>query len=566
MSHAPLSHEEPVDEYRRYWHAMVDMLRSGRSFSGRERNCCFLNVGQGPFADVSAVTGLDFPDDSRTVAALDWDFDGDLDVWQLNRNAPRLRLLRNDVAAGHRFLMLRLLGKTCNRDAIGARLELHSATLPGGKLVKTLQAGDGFQTQSTKWLHFGLGACERIERIVVRWPGGENETFDGCGVDGFFVLSQGEGRARPAKPPSGNRSSLVAGPVQLPARPEYLRVGLAGRTPLPGLSYKTWQGEAAELEFPRQRPLLINLWAQWCVPCLKELREMSDRAGEFRAAGVDVLALTIDGVQNAQAEELGRARALLEQWGFPFESGRASFQTIDKLTNLQRNFVEAKLNTLPTSLLVSAEGSLQAIYKGPLDIDDLLHDVRRVAFASEAAGESADLAIDLQGRWFARPTAGKRDELITIGSHFLLGDYLDDAETYYRAALAIDGSSKLATDNLRIVSERRAELKRGLEQSFKRLESSASAENHFNLAVLLARGQRETEAMRHFRQAVTLTPNSVNVRVGLARLLARDGELAEAEQHVRAALRIEPADATARQLLREIDAARRGSADPSAPR
>ena len=39
------------------------MLDAGVSWSGRERNCCFLNTGSPRFANVSAVTGLDFLDD-----------------------------------------------------------------------------------------------------------------------------------------------------------------------------------------------------------------------------------------------------------------------------------------------------------------------------------------------------------------------------------------------------------------------------------------------------------------------------------------------------------------------
>ena len=56
------------------------LIRSGNSWSGNERNCCFLNLGGGPFADVSTTSGFDFIDDARGVATVDWDFDGDLDV------------------------------------------------------------------------------------------------------------------------------------------------------------------------------------------------------------------------------------------------------------------------------------------------------------------------------------------------------------------------------------------------------------------------------------------------------------------------------------------------------
>ncbi|MCH8922832.1 MAG: hypothetical protein IIA67_06750, partial [Planctomycetes bacterium] len=107
--------------------ALSAMLREGRSFSGHERNCCFLSTLSSlkagrRFANISAISGIDFPDDGRALAQVDWDHDGDLDLWVSNRNAPRVRFLRNDVPHSGHFLALRLVGngKTTNRDAIGA--------------------------------------------------------------------------------------------------------------------------------------------------------------------------------------------------------------------------------------------------------------------------------------------------------------------------------------------------------------------------------------------------------------------------------------------------------------
>ncbi len=143
------------------------MLRRGRSFSGRERNCAYLNLGNskegGPrYANISALSGFDFADDARALAIADWDHDGDLDVWVSNRNTPQLRFLRNDNTSGRHFLSLKLVGSgtTTNRDAIGARVEVVIAKpksdIRHPKLIKTLRAGEGFLAQSSKWLHFGL--------------------------------------------------------------------------------------------------------------------------------------------------------------------------------------------------------------------------------------------------------------------------------------------------------------------------------------------------------------------------------------------------------------------------
>ncbi len=59
---------------------------------------------------MSAVSGLDFPDDGRCVAVADWDQDGDLDLWLANRNAPRLRFMRNNAPTSNHYVSLRLIG------------------------------------------------------------------------------------------------------------------------------------------------------------------------------------------------------------------------------------------------------------------------------------------------------------------------------------------------------------------------------------------------------------------------------------------------------------------------
>src|SRR5262245_54388100 len=195
------------------------MVNQGRSWSGRERNCAFLNTGGPRFATISAVSGLDFPDDGRAAALVDWDQDGDLDLWVSNRNAPRLRFLRNDARGGH-FLALRPVGNgtTTNRDAIGARVEVSGGELAEGRLVKTVRAGEGVLSQSSKWLHFGLGRAARIGKAVVEWPGGSTEEFTGLEADHRYQLVQGSGRAREWSRPEP-AAPLAPSQPELPPEP-----------------------------------------------------------------------------------------------------------------------------------------------------------------------------------------------------------------------------------------------------------------------------------------------------------------------------------------------------------
>ena len=151
---------EKAANYVDAWRTVTRWIHEGRSWSGRERNCSFLNIGGGRFANVSFVSGLDFLDDGRALAAVDWDFDGDLDLWLANRTAPQIRFMRNDTPSDNHFLALRLTGRRCNRDAIGARVELFVGDLPGRKLVTSLRSFSA--DDDYLYLNFGE-LCHRLD-------------------------------------------------------------------------------------------------------------------------------------------------------------------------------------------------------------------------------------------------------------------------------------------------------------------------------------------------------------------------------------------------------------------
>jgi hypothetical protein len=193
-----------AQSYLAGWAALTRLMDAGASWSGRERNCVYLNLEGKAFANVSAAFGLDFVDDGRAVAAGDWDLDGDLDLWLRNRTGPQLRVMLNESATENNHVSLRLEGVDCNRDAIGARVvvrtDRHTHT-------RELRAGDGYLAQSSKWLHFGLGPAAEIRAAHVEWPGGPRQTLDGLKLNTRYLVQAGCGSA-----PRSNRVNQAARP------------------------------------------------------------------------------------------------------------------------------------------------------------------------------------------------------------------------------------------------------------------------------------------------------------------------------------------------------------------
>ncbi len=377
MSHSP-SETKPDEGYSDRWRAMLRMLESGRSLSGRERNRCFLNLGALPFANVSAISGLDFADDGRGLALADWDLDGDLDLWFSNRNAPRVRFLRNDVQAGNHFLTIGLQGTVSNRDAVGARLELQLAGTDPPKLIRTLRAGEGFLSQSSKWVHFGLGDNPHIERLVVRWPGGEPEVFPDLEADRWYRIIQGTGEAELWEPPRA-KSRLVASKLEVRTSGK-TRLAEGLKTLGPALEYLDSAGDPVSVSLQADTPLLLNLWATWCGPCRSEIRGWVREERQLEASGLRILALNVDGLVGDESLDASRASQFLAELGYPFESGRATSRLLDELVRLKQRVLDEEVArlSLPTSLLLDPRGRLRVVYEGETTPSELLEDVRWV--------------------------------------------------------------------------------------------------------------------------------------------------------------------------------------------
>ncbi len=136
--------------------------------------------------------------------------------------------------------------------------------------------------------------------------------------------------------------------------------------------YITGDKSPDDLDRNRGHAIWLNLWASWCVPCLEELQQVTARADDLRAAGVQVIALSLDGFNQPGTEStnLGDARKRMEQLKFPFESAVALPETIRRLQFADRQVFgrESEL-VLPMSYLLSATGELAAIYRGPVSVD-----------------------------------------------------------------------------------------------------------------------------------------------------------------------------------------------------
>ena len=506
------------------------MMREGRSFSGREKNCLFINTGGSPlangrFADVSSVSGLDFPDDGRAIAMVDWDQDGDLDMWISNRSAPRLRLMRNEDASENHFLMFRLEGngKTTNRDGIGARVEilLGEDSSKVVRLIRTLRGGEGFLAQSSKWLHFGLGSEQNILSVNVDWPGGERETFSGVQADRRYRLVQGKGTADAVQ--DGNRKQELVVAPQLPAkRTQSARIPMIDLLSVPDNAFEGFDGRKQQLMDRRGKPMLVTFWSSDCPHCQKELEALSQGYQDLQSEGLEVIALSVDELSDPE-KGADRARQMVMENKYPFVVGKATAQmaaAFQILHNLQ--IAIHRQLPLPSSFLIDEYGRLAVIYKGPVTVAQVSSDLEH------SRGDRGKRFMDAALFPGSNLSHARVDEIAQKKAVRLSYRFGNDLQQAGRPDLAL----AQYLDAIRLKPD--------------------FTEAHYNLGVACRQMNLIDKALDSFRRATECDPDSSEAHNALGEMLGAKGRLAKALQQFEKAFELDGENSLARENMEKV--------------
>lgn len=146
----------------------------GKSLSGRQRKRLWLNDGAGRFTEVAQAVGFTDVQDGRAIALVDLKNRGALDVIMATQRG-RLLVYENTVAPENGWIGFDLRGTRSNRSAIGAEVRLF---WDGQQQLQQVAGGIGYSAQNQRPLHFGLGKTARIEKAVIRWPSGQEQTIE----------------------------------------------------------------------------------------------------------------------------------------------------------------------------------------------------------------------------------------------------------------------------------------------------------------------------------------------------------------------------------------------------
>lgn len=132
------------------------------------------------------------------------------------------------------------------------------------------------------------------------------------------------------------------------------------------LRFETPQGGELSMATLRGRPLVLNFWATWCAPCVKELPALDQFQREFGARGWQVLGIAVD---NA-----GPVQRFLAKTPVAFPIAIAGVEGTELSLRLGN-----ERGGLPYSVVFDARGRIQHRKLGEIDFGELRRWAKTIA-------------------------------------------------------------------------------------------------------------------------------------------------------------------------------------------
>lgn len=166
-----------------------------------QEHTLFRGLDSGRFQDISNQSGSVL--NERTVARgscfADYMNDGRVGAYLVNLGAEGKLLHNGSMSTGH-WIDIKLVGSMrsgdqahsaraakSNRDGIGARVEV----IAGDKRWTAERiAASGYLSQNEGRLHFGLGAANKVDKLIIHWPSGRKQTMGALAVDRILTIEE----------------------------------------------------------------------------------------------------------------------------------------------------------------------------------------------------------------------------------------------------------------------------------------------------------------------------------------------------------------------------------------
>lgn len=157
--------------------------------TSKQHDTMFQNLDGKTLADVTTQMGPDFALNGyqRGSAFVDLNNDGFMDL-VVTSLGERPRILINNALVKNHWIVFDLRGHASNRNGIGARIQVVTAS--GRSIYNHATTSVGFMSSSDRRVHFGLGPESKIEHVEIRWPSGIVQRIDHPAIDQILKVEE----------------------------------------------------------------------------------------------------------------------------------------------------------------------------------------------------------------------------------------------------------------------------------------------------------------------------------------------------------------------------------------
>lgn len=97
----------------------------------------------------------------------------------------RSEWFENISAHSHHFISFHQEGVAPNRDALGAKIEIHTHA---GVQYDQVIGNSGWASNNGRWIYFGLANQIALLKVVIRWPSGAIEEIEDLNGDQKYAI------------------------------------------------------------------------------------------------------------------------------------------------------------------------------------------------------------------------------------------------------------------------------------------------------------------------------------------------------------------------------------------